>query len=101
MARALLAAAEVRSHDATSQALHVLQTQSARLLLLEACRLSRRPRPVVSRLPRRLLSPVVCRPSRRLQPPPAHVLPREPRAAARLQSGVPAPPARADAARGV
>src|SRR5439155_15203874 len=82
---------------AAHEALHGVQAREAAQRLLAPRRLSRRPGPLVRRVPRGLLPEVVRDAPRRVQHAAARVLPAEPRPPARIQPRVPAPPPPADA----
>src|SRR5437773_4488528 len=90
-----------RGHAAlpAHEALHRLQAPAAAQCLLAPCCLRRRARPLVRRVPGRLLPELVCGAPQRVQHAAARLLPPEPRPAARLQPRVPAPPPPPDAHR--
>src|SRR5436309_16132678 len=83
-----------RGHAALAahEALHRLQAPEAAQRLLAPCCLRRRARPLVRRVPGRLLPELVRGAPQRVQLAPARLLPPEPRPAARVQTRVPLTP---------
>src|SRR5438067_9434516 len=84
---------------ATHETLHRMQAPEAAQRLLAPCCLRRRARPLVRRVPGRLLPELVCGAPQRVQHAAARLLPPEPRPPARLQPRVSASPPPPDAHR--